>query len=400
MPASELQARRDAVLLALRNLAGTTDQAYGNDQWPWGLHGFREMLRTIEASGHLDLRALLEEPTLGRVMDELIERAAQQSMLGLRALGATAEMSLERIHRLIHLIHDKVEPEAPAVTTFLKALQLLLDAFTSSRSGYRILYISRAPIGLNGASSFGVPDDATRRLIDLVIEHNRLGDLLDCQPGCDCCDDDVICQIQVDSLHYYVGRAIDLLTLASDVDADDEPEWRAASYGVLINRFLLDNQPAVAGAANGGSHCLTAGCSPQTLNIRQALEGIAFTLGQVDGLEIANAVLVPPRGNPTEEEASRLVMTDELCMQQVSNRRLGSLIATLAPGCVAPTSVITALEAMLQSAINQIDARTHDGICDEPVVAPPPTKESALRVFYRPNRPQFTDRFVTMLNRP
>ena len=47
-PASELQARRDAVLLALRNLAGTTQQAYGNDEWPWGLHGFREILLRIE----------------------------------------------------------------------------------------------------------------------------------------------------------------------------------------------------------------------------------------------------------------------------------------------------------------------------------------------------------------
>jgi len=37
VPASEMQARRDAVLLALRTLTGTTEVAYGNDQWPWGL---------------------------------------------------------------------------------------------------------------------------------------------------------------------------------------------------------------------------------------------------------------------------------------------------------------------------------------------------------------------------
>jgi hypothetical protein len=34
VPATELQSRRDAVLLALRTLAGTAEQAYGNDQWP------------------------------------------------------------------------------------------------------------------------------------------------------------------------------------------------------------------------------------------------------------------------------------------------------------------------------------------------------------------------------
>ena len=81
VPASELQARRDAVLLALRTLAGTTQQTFGNDQWPWSLHGLREVLRQLEDSGHFDLRALLDEPVLGRLMDEMIERAGQQSTL-------------------------------------------------------------------------------------------------------------------------------------------------------------------------------------------------------------------------------------------------------------------------------------------------------------------------------
>ena len=68
----------------------------------------------IEASGHLDLRALLEEPVLGRLMDELIERASQHNVLGLRALGATADLAVQRLHRLLHLIDDRVQPESPA----------------------------------------------------------------------------------------------------------------------------------------------------------------------------------------------------------------------------------------------------------------------------------------------
>ena len=126
-PASELQARRDAVLLALRNLAGTTQQAYGNDEWPWGLHGFREILLRIETSGHHDLRVLLEEPALGRVMDELIDRASSHNARGLRALGATADVALQQLHRFIQMIDDNVQPQVPAVTTLLKALQLFLD---------------------------------------------------------------------------------------------------------------------------------------------------------------------------------------------------------------------------------------------------------------------------------
>src|SRR5262245_27037913 len=56
VPASELQARRDAVLMALRNLAGTTEQAYGGDQWPWGLHGLREDRKSTRLnSSHLGI---------------------------------------------------------------------------------------------------------------------------------------------------------------------------------------------------------------------------------------------------------------------------------------------------------------------------------------------------------
>ena len=90
------------MLLALRTLQARREQAYGNDQWPWGLHGFREMLHQIEDSGHLDLRALLDEPVLGRLMDELIERAAPAEHVGLRALGATADVAVQRLHRLLY----------------------------------------------------------------------------------------------------------------------------------------------------------------------------------------------------------------------------------------------------------------------------------------------------------
>ncbi len=47
--------------------------------------GLREVLLIIERSGHLDLRALLEENVLGGLLDELIERASQHSATSLRA---------------------------------------------------------------------------------------------------------------------------------------------------------------------------------------------------------------------------------------------------------------------------------------------------------------------------
>jgi hypothetical protein len=371
VPASELQARRDAVLLALRNLLGTTDQAYGNDQWPWGLHGFREMLQRIDASGHLELRALLEEPTLGRLMDELIERAAQHSVLGLRALGATADVAVQRLYRLLHIIDDRVQPPAPAVTTFLKAIQLFLDAFRSSRSGYRLLFVARAPVVFYGLGSISGPDQATRRLLELVIQRGTLAELLDCYLGCECCADEVICQILLDKILYDTDRAIDLYTVGSDPNGQEEPEWRAAAFALLIIRFL---------SANGG--CLAGTCLPRlTTELRPCLEAIRDRLseGKFNPASPVPIPLVLPAGT-----TQRDLLIDELCLQRLSDRRLESLIATLAPGCVSAEQVLSAIDVLIGGAIALVQT-SHPG-CVEPEIRPPPTDESSLELFYNINR--------------
>jgi hypothetical protein len=367
VPASELQARRDAVLLALRTLAGTADQAYGNDQWPWGLHGFREVLRQIEASGYLDLRALLEEPVLGRLMDELIERASQQNVLGLRALGATADVAVQRLYRLLHIIDAKVQPESPPVTTFLKAIQLFLDAFVSSRSGYRLLFVARAPIAFYGLAGIGGPDIATRRLIDLVIQRGNLAELLDCYLGCECCGDEVICQILLDKILYDTDRAIDLYTLGSDPDGRGEPEWRAAAFAVLIIQFLADNPPGAA------ENCLVNDCFPRMAELRICLQQIRDRLGE--GKLTATGAVFGPNAATNRDR-----ITGELCLQRLSDRRLEALIATLAPGCVPGEQVLSRIEALIDGAIARVDP-AHGG-CAEVDITPPPTTPSSLKLFY------------------
>ena len=187
VPASELQTRRNSVLMALRALQGTVEAAYGPDKFPWGLSGLRDLYRLLDQSGHLDLRALLDEPVLGRMMDELLERAGHQNVLGLRALGATAEIALQRLHRLLHLVDNQVQPVSPPVVTFQKAIQLFLDAFASSRAGYRLMFVGRAPIAFNSVGGIGGLDVATNRLINIVLQRARLAELLDCYLGCDCC---------------------------------------------------------------------------------------------------------------------------------------------------------------------------------------------------------------------
>jgi hypothetical protein len=362
-PASELQARRDAVLLALRTLAGTTDQAYGNDQWPWGLHGFREALLRIEASGHLELRALLEEPVLGRLMDELIERASQHNVLGLRALGATADVAVERLHRLLFIIDDRVQPESPAVTTFLKAIQLFLDAFRSSRTGYRLLFVARAPIVFYGLGGIGGPDDATDRLIELILERGRLAEHLDCYLDGQACQADVLCQILLDKILYDTDRAIDLYTLGSDPDGAGEPEWRAAAFGLLVIEFLATRQA-----------CFGAACAPGRGHIGGILGAIRDLL-VVGKLNVTTGAIIV--ADPEHEHRNQL--TDELCLQHFADRRLEALIATLAPGCISGEQVLQAIDALINGAVNRVHLG-HE--CAEVEIAPPPTTPSSLEFFY------------------
>ena len=367
VPASELQSRRDAVLLALRNLSGTTQQAYGNDQWPWGLHGFREVLQLIERSGHFDLRSLLEEPVLGKLMDELIERASQQNVLGLRALGATADLAVQRMYRLLNIVDNNVSPASPPVLTFLKAIQLFLDAFGASRSGYRLLFVARPPIGFYGLAGIGGPDPATDRLLQLVMERGRLAERLDCYLGCDCCADDIVCLIVLDKLLYDVDRAIDFYTLGSDASGNGDPERRAAAFGRLITVFLSGGIVVQhEGEAPRRPTCFDSTCSPSVTEMRHVLERIA-------------ALLAAALPSPIPQAVTNLLV-GELCLQQLSDRRLESLIATLAPGCVGGETVLRVIDELIGRTITSLGGT---GPCTEPDLTPPPTPATSLRLFDR-----------------
>src|SRR5262245_25478939 len=124
VPYTELQTRRDAAIYALRNLVGATQEAYGPNDWPRGLDAYRNLYRLLENQGQGDLRALLVETELARTMDDLIQRAAHGRAEGLRALGATAKLDLQRFHRLVAVGQRSVSPESPPLTAFLETLQL------------------------------------------------------------------------------------------------------------------------------------------------------------------------------------------------------------------------------------------------------------------------------------
>lgn len=234
-PYSELQSRRDAAIYALRNLIGATQEAYSPYEWPRSLDAYRRLFDLLEKQGQGDLRALLVEQELARTMDELIQRAAHGRVEGLRALGSTAQLDLERFRRMVIIGQRVVKPESPPLTSFLEALQLFTDAFESS-GGFRLTRIARPPILFYGLYGTTTLEKADRRLLDLIILRGLLADELDCFLQCGCSPENIRCQIVLDKILYDVDRAIDLYALGKEDFG--EPERRAAAYSFVIQFFL------------------------------------------------------------------------------------------------------------------------------------------------------------------
>ena len=277
----------------------------------------RDFLRKIESSGHLDLRALLDEGTLANHLDGLVELAARNDGPGLRALGATADITTQRLYRLLSM-GDKVKA-APALSHFLKALQLFLDTFTSSEAGYRLLYIGRPAIAQRGRLGFGALDPATTRLMTLIGQRAQLAGFADCFLSCECDLPDVLRQVMLDKVLHDTDRAIDLYILGRDGDGDGEAEWRAAGYGVLIGTLgrpgviAQDRRPPPGPFRN----------TPLGTLLGQ-IEA-TLTLGKFNGRN--NRAAVPPADRVGD-------VADELCLQRLTNARLESVIRTMSGGCV------------------------------------------------------------------
>jgi hypothetical protein len=379
-PASELQARRDAVILALRNLNGSTQDAYGPSDWPYGLDGLRKVLRLLDESGHADLRALFEENTIGRLMDDLLDRATTVNARGLRALGATAAVSVQRLNRLVQLVDNRVAPGSPPLVTFLDAIRLFVDGFQAGSSGYRLLFIARPPAVFYGLYGIGGPDDPTRRLIALVEQRGRLAELLDCYMAGSCCEGAAFCQIVLDKLLYDTDRAIDLYALGGDSRGDGEPEWRAAAYGLLVDAFLPPKgalQPRL-----NALNCLNATCLPAIANLGNTLLAIR------DAVLSGNLPIGTQAGaDPAPRQAA---MQSELCLQRRMDQQWGSLLGTMAPTCVGADQALTLIGQLLDGAL-ALAGGTACPIDDLPV---PPTLEESVQTLHHIGQNPFFSNFV------
>jgi hypothetical protein len=242
VPLPELQQRRDAVIFALRNFAGGAQQAYGPDDWPRGIDAYRRVYNWLEAQGQGDLRSLLLENEIARTMDALITRAQNGTAEGLRALGVTAEVDVERFRRMAIVAPGALADErghvdrSPPLEAYLQALDLFAQTFRRA-GGLRLLRIARPPIlyyGLYKTSQL----EHDNALFDLVAVRGTLAMIFDglfpsnasrgVQP-----------QVLLDMLLYELDRGIDLLALgSSEKEKDDPTEWRAYALWAIIHVIL------------------------------------------------------------------------------------------------------------------------------------------------------------------
>jgi hypothetical protein len=424
VPASELSSRRDAVIHALRNLVGSTQEAYGPQEWPRGLVAYRDMVDRIERSGHGDLLALFNESHLAQILDDLAERAANPTSESLRSVGSTAPAALASVRRLLTIGGGVADPESPPLSAFFAALQLFLDAFdtTRSQSGSRLVFIARPPIMLYGLYGIGGPDPAAQRLIGLTIARGRLAEYVDCFLACSCECEQVAAQLALDKALYDVDRAIDLYALGTDPNPADpvdperggEPEWRAAAYGYVLDevaallqqlgtpvpaeltdprnllwwdrlRITLGDAPPSANDPNLSVRSNLGRTATVTGFVRQRF--LTFPRAVLRVLDDADAALNTPTPNPRHVVAGpprlfgRLrrieMMREELCVQRANERHWRELVRAMAPTCLNQAGVLEATEAICARALSWV-TRDGEDPCPELQGNIPPTIETSL----------------------
>ncbi|WP_287128677.1 hypothetical protein [Candidatus Cyanaurora vandensis] len=351
-PFSELQVRRDAAVYALRNLIGSTQQAFAPNEWPRGLDAYRRLFLSLEQQGQSDLRSLLVEHELTRIMDGLVQRANNGSAEGMRALGATAQLDLERFRRLVFLGQGLVNPASPPLTAFLEALQLFADAFETS-GGFRLLRIARPPVLFYGLYGLSGTDEADRVLLELVIRRNQLAEKLDCFLQCGCTPLTVTGQVILDKVLYDIDRAIDLYALG--VNKFGEPEQRAGSYAYLI-KVILDPQQVFP--------VLVA----QTLTNLRLLPGFP-----VAELGLLQTELLRHSNDPTALGGINLLMQQELSIQKEMEARWENMVKAMAPSCAGIGDVFDTVDTILDGAIAKVG-----GLSTSLAIILPPHYESSL----------------------
>jgi hypothetical protein len=317
--AGELQSRRNAVIFSLRNLTGSVEASLGQEDWPRGMEAYRNLVRQLETSGQTDLRTLLEESALASALDNLVDLATGATSSGLRELTTASTMLVQRLQQLlvygqaqvvpVNVPVDQGSPESPPLTAFVSALQLFIDAFTTTSSD-RLLYLARPAIVTYGLYGMAGPDNATQRLINLAMARGQIAEQIDCFATCGCDAATVRSEVLLDLLLYRLDRAIDFFAVGSDPDGLGDPEIRAGSTAVLIN-FLL-----------GGNIWAPQQPGAISVTLRLQLQALAASL-----LLAFNGVIPPAPGRVTD------IVGQELSVQYRAEEQIERVVRALSPSC-------------------------------------------------------------------
>lgn len=400
-PYSELQVRRDTVIYSLRNLVGATQEAYGPNEWPRGLEAYREIFLALEQQGQGDLRVLLVENELSRIMDALIQRAGQGSVEGLRQLGATAQLDLERLHRLVTVGTNAVSP-SPPLTAFLQALSLFVEAFKPS-GGFRLLRLARPPILFYGLYGMSVLGKAEERMLNLVLKRNLLADKLDCYMQCGCTPEQVKSQIKLDKILYDLDRAIDLYAVGKDDEGKGEPEYRAVAYSYIVDVVLFPDSADtnILGCLQKKTNPIVPAAIQMDNGLRTFLQEVVSLLPTQENapnplnqdildylLEVRKLLLATVHDLTSQEynqflktledykaEATKIpLVNQELEIQKLMEEQWENLVKTMAPSCIQFNT------KELTDMIDEAKKRTTKKPQELKTVALPPNYEESLKI--------------------
>jgi hypothetical protein len=259
VPLQELQQRRDAVIFALRNFTGGAQEAYGPDDWPRGIDAYRRLYKWLEEQGQGDLRSLLLENEIAQTMDALITRAQNGTAEGLRALGVTAQLDIERFRRMVIVAPGAMASEhghfdrSPPLESYLQALELFAETFKPA-GGLRLLRIAGPAILLYGLYNVSQIED-DNALFDLIAVRGTLATIFDglfpsnaargVQP-----------QVLLDMLLFELDRGIDLLALGASTKEGGPTEWRAMAFWAIVSSGRTSRSSTFARFAAMKSHGL------------------------------------------------------------------------------------------------------------------------------------------------
>jgi len=362
VPLAELQQRRDAVVFALRNFMGGAQQAYGPDDWPRGIDAYRRLYNWLEQQGQGDLRSLLIENEIAQNMDALISRAQNGTAEGLRALGVTAQLDIERFRRMAIVAPGAMSrnghyDRSPPLEAYLQALELFADTFRPA-GGLRLMRIARPAILFYGIYNPNVLEDDSE-LVELVMIRGNLATVFDSLfPAAGA--GSVEPQVLLDMLLLEFDRGIDLLALDPSPNDQGPMTHRAVAYWLIVRVILClglggypDKPTVVPGYKPGmGPFCpnILAPFTPAVLSDIARIFANAYSrvraLSSAVTQYLSNTTRIPSPLGGTFLEA----VLEELRVQESLEDRWRNLVRTVAPEAGDQEFVFELLKGVIKQA--------------------------------------------------